>query len=396
MRFERLIEQFAERFGQRDMIFVSAPGRTEIGGNHTDHQHGCVLAAAVQLDCVFCAARNDENVIRIESGEYPPVFVDLNNLDAGSLANGSEKLAGGVAHYLRGLGHAVGGFDAFAHSEVLDGSGLSSSASFEVAVGRTFSALYNNNKISPLEMARAGQFAENHFLLKPSGLMDQLASASGGLVFIDFADPAAPIIKNLNTDLTCFGHKLCITDTKGSHAGLNSDYAGIPEEMHAVAEMFGAAVLRDVDESRVLANIRKIRDTLGDRALLRALHFFAENRRAREETEALERGDFAAFLSLVNQSGGSSFMYLQNAYSISNPQNQGIPIGLEASGRVLKGRGASRVHGGGFAGTIQAFVPDETAEEYRRTLDGIFGEGACQVLQVRAEGAALCSAAEYK
>jgi galactokinase len=349
---------------------ISAPGRTEIGGNHTDHQHGCVFAAAVNLACVVDAERADAVSIH-----------DKNHNEM------SQRLIDGIMDYFQKHGYNTGGFTAKISSDVPVGSGLSSSAAFEVAVGKTLSALYNEDRVPPLALAEAGQYAENVFAGKPSGLMDQLASAVGGLVCMDFADPAKPLVRPIERDFSSFRHALCITDTKGSHADLISDYAAVTEEMRAVAAYYGKRVLRDVDERDLIGDIRGIREQAGDRAVLRALHFFAETARAKQEADALEDGDFDAFLRLVRESGDSSFRCLQNAYSPTEPADQGIPLGLEISRRALRGRGACRIHGGGFAGTVQAFVPLDMLDAYRNALDAVFGENACRPLTVRKEGA---------
>jgi galactokinase len=353
-------------------VKVSAPGRTEIGGNHTDHQHGCVLAAAVNLVCV------------VEAEKAEAIEISDKNHD-----ETSQRLIDGILDYFARSGYSTGGFRARISSDVVVGSGLSSSAACEVAIGKTLSVLYNDDNIPPPELARAGQYAENVFLGKPSGLMDQMTSAVGGLVFIDFADPKRPLVKQIDRDFDKFGHALCIVDTKGSHADLTPDYAAIPNEMRAVAEYFGKNVLREVDERDFERSIPKLREKLGDRAVLRALHFFSENRRAGDEADALEAGDFDRFLRLVTESGDSSFKCLQNIYSPDKPQRQDISLALELSRKALLGRGAVRVHGGGFAGTVQVFVPNDSLEGYRLAMDGVFGENACRVLKIRRDGATM-------
>lgn len=391
-RYIRCLEGFAETFGEKEVRIYSAPGRTEIGGNHTDHNHGIVMAGAVNLDVVAVAAKNQENVIRVVSegfGQIPQV--DLACLEPVEAEMGkSAGLIRGVAAGVQQLGGKIGGFDAYCTSQVLGGSGLSSSAAFEVAMGAILRGEYNDNDhelLSQVEIAKISQYAENVFFGKPSGLMDQTACAVGSAITIDFADPANPIVNKVDFDLAGQNHVLCISDTKGSHADLTDDYAAIRREMEMVAEFFGKKVLREVPEEEVVANIPAIREKLGDRALLRALHFYNECRRAQELCQAVKENRFEDFKKLILDGGHSSFEYNQNAYSIKDCTQQGVAVGLAISQRVLQGKGAWRLQGGGFAGTIQAFVPVELLDEYRTAIDSVFGEGSCYVLSIRNYGA---------
>ena len=369
----------------------SAPGRTEIGGNHTDHQHGCVIAAAVDMETTAEVTLNGTNVIRVDSEGYKPVEIGLNDLSVKeSEKNTTAALIRGVAAAFQQRGYKLAGFDAKVKSTVLPGSGLSSSAAFEVMIGAILRGEYNGNDMetfSQVEIAKISQYAENVFFGKPCGLMDQTACAVGGVITIDFKDNAHPVVNQVPFDLAGQGYALCISDTKGSHADLTDDYAAIRREMESVAEFFGKNVLREVDEADFYANIAKIRPVTGDRAVLRAAHFYADSRRARQLYEAIQDNRFQDFLKLIVEGGHSSFEYNQNAYSLSNYKEQGVSIGLAVSQKILAGRGAWRLQGGGFAGTIQAFVPLDLLETYRSTIDGVFGEGSCYVLSVRNYGA---------
>ena len=381
------VKQFEALFGSGEHELYSAPGRSEIGGNHTDHQNGKVLACSLDLDVLAVVRKTDDDVITVQSEGYPKDTIDLSVLTPVPEEEGtSAALIRGVAAALSEAGYKVGGFEAYSTSEVLQGSGMSSSAAFEVLLGTILSGLYNDGEISPVEIAKASQVAENHFFGKPSGLLDQMACAVGGLVTIDFADPSAPDVRKLDVDFGAFGHRLCITDTKGSHADLTPDYAAVPEEMKRIASHFGKQVLQEVPEADVLSKLPELRELYGDRPVLRAIHWYEENKRVDAQVAALEAGDFDAFLKEVKASGDSSYKYLQNVYSPSHLEAQAIPVALAVSDLVLKGRGASRVHGGGFAGTIQAFVPDDLVEEYRKAMDAVFGEGACHILDVRPVG----------
>lgn len=387
-RYLSAAENFSKLYPQcGDIKVFSAPGRTEVGGNHTDHQHGCVLAASVGLDVIAIVSFHDEGVIRIKSEGHPADEVDLGSLVPSDSEKGSSaSLIRGVAAGFAEMGVKVGGFNAYTTSDVLTGSGLSSSAAFEVLVGTIIDRHYNNGQAGAVEIAKIGKFAENVYFGKASGLMDQMVSSVGGFVFIDFNDPESPVIETVDFDFQSAGFAVCITDTKGSHKDLTPDYSAVSHEMCHVAELLGGKVLREVDEELFYQKIPELRKSCSDRELLRASHFFAENRRAVEETNALRSGDTETFFALVNQSGLSSAQLLQNLYSSRTPEKQEIPLALMLTSRALSGCGAQRVHGGGFAGTIQAFLPTYMAESYAAEMDRVFGPGSCNVLYVRPVG----------
>lgn len=387
-RYLNAAEHFSRLYPECDDIHVfSAPGRTEIGGNHTDHQHGRVLAAAVNLDVIAIVQFHDEGVIRILSEGHKPNEVKLDELSPIEAEVGtSNSIIRGIAAKFTEMGVEIGGFDAYTTSDVKSGSGLSSSAAFENLVGTMIDLYYNNGKAGAVGIAKIGQYAENRYFGKASGLMDQMVSSVGGFVAIDFADPSAPVIRPVSFDFSGAGYSLCITDTKGSHSDLTDDYIAVPAEMKAVARELGAEVLRDVDEEEFFARIPELREKCSDRAVLRAAHFFAENERAALEAEALENGDLEEFFRLVNESGQSSAELLQNLYSAARPLAQEIPLAIMLSKRFLGGSGAARVHGGGFAGTIQAFVPSYLAEDYAAELNRVYGAGSCKVLSIRPVG----------
>lgn len=386
-RYQQAIREFENLYGSGEAEIYSAPGRSEVGGNHTDHQHGEVLAASINLDAIAIVRRTDENQIQLLSDGYPMITADLSSLENKKEEEGtSVGLIRGMAYGLQKNGHKIGGFQAYVTSDVLNGAGMSSSAAFEVLVGTILSGLYNEMSVSPVEIAQVAQYAENVYFGKPCGLMDQMACSVGGLIHIGFADPASPIVEKVEVDFGAYKHSLCITDTKGSHADLTDDYARIPQEMKKVAKYFGKDFLREVDPASFCKELPKIRKKCGDRPVLRALHFFEEDKRVEKEVSALREGDFQAFLQTVKESGDSSFKYLQNIYTNKDVQNQSVSIGLAVSDSILPGHGVSRVHGGGFAGTIQAFVADDFVEEYRRGLDNVYGEGSCHVLKVRPFG----------
>ena len=386
-RYLHALDEFRKLFGDGPVELFSAPGRSEVGGNHTDHQRGKVLACSLNLDVIAVVRKRVDGVITVQSEGYPLDQVDLKDLNPVAGEEGTSKaLIRGVAGALAEAGYTVGGFDAYTTSEVLQGSGMSSSAAFEVLLGTILSGLYNNDTVSPVEVAKASQVAENQYFGKPSGLLDQMACSVGNLVTIDFADASDPKVRRVDADFGSFGHSLCITDTKGSHADLTPDYAAVPAEMKQIAGHFGKAVLQEVSEAEFLSKLPELRELYGDRPVLRAIHWYEENKRVETQVAALESGDFDAFLKAVNASGDSSYKYLQNVYSPRHLEAQAIPVALAVSDLVLKDRGASRVHGGGFAGTIQAFVPDDLVEDYRKAMDGLFGEGACHILFVRPVG----------
>ena len=387
-RYLHLTDLYEKAFGDgNDLRFFSAPGRTEVCGNHTDHNRGKVMAAAINLDAVACASKTDDGVIVVKSENYPGDTIDTRVLTPQAKEHEkSAALVRGVAARFQQLGYKVGGFKSVTVNSVLKGSGMSSSAAFEVLVGTMLNYLYNDGKISPVEIAQIAQYAENEFFGKPCGLMDQMACSVGSFVAIDFADPEKPVVEPVPFDFGKTGHHLVITDTKADHADLTDEYASIRREMEAVAGFFGKTCLRETDEDAVLGNVKAIRSALGERPVLRALHFFAENRRVDAERAALEAGDFEAFKALVIESGLSSYTYNQNVFASSAPQSQPVALALALSESVLKGQGAWRVHGGGFAGTIQAFVPDALLPAYKARLESVFGDGACYVLDIRPFG----------
>ena len=378
---------FAAAFGSAPERYFSAPGRTEIGGNHTDHQHGRVLAAAVNLDTQAAVRLNGTNTIRVQSQGYPLCVVDLDCLTPQeSEINSTPALIRGVAARFVELGCPVRGFDAYVESTVLPGSGLSSSAAFEVLMGTILNHLFFNCKVSQPEIAMIGQYAENVFFGKPCGLMDQTASAVGSMVTIDFADPSAPVIEPIAFDFASCGHALCIIDTRASHADLTDEYAAVTRELKAICAHFGKDVLRDVPQADFFSAIPALRAECGDRAVLRAIHFYADNDRVPMQVSALKSGDFDTFLSLVKDSGHSSYMYLQNVIPAGRTTQQDVGVALALCEHYLDGRGAYRVHGGGFAGTVQAFVPMDLLETFRSGIDAALGEGACHVLSIRPQG----------
>ena len=387
--YEELKLKFAQQYGRQAEYIFSAPGRTELGGNHTDHQHGIVLAAAVTLDTKAAVAENNDGCIRVISEGYAPVTVRLDELAAHpDERNTTASLVRGVAAGFARCGYSIRGFDAYVVSDVLPGSGLSSSAAFEVLLGTVINVI-SGCALSPAEVARIGQYAENEYFGKPSGLMDQTASAVGGIVAIDFADPGSPVITPIEFDFIACGYALCIIDSGADHAELTEEYAAIPYELKAVCRVFGKEYLREVDEREFYANITELRRTTGDRAVLRAAHVFNENRRCAEETAALGAGNFNRFLQLVSESGRSSWMYLQNVIPVGSTSRQELAFALLLCERLLSGRGAFRVHGGGFAGTVQAFVPEDMLEGFRNGIDAVLGAGSCHVLSIRREGGCL-------
>jgi galactokinase len=387
-RYTGLLKKFQSEFGKKDVDFFTSPGRTEIGGNHTDHNYGRVLAGAVNLDNVCIAGNNNTNVIRIISEGYPQFEVDLKDLKpVKSEKYTSAALVRGICARFKELGHEIGGFDACIDGGVPKGSGLSSSASFEVLIGAILSELFNKGRVDPIQNAIIGQYSENNYFGKPCGLMDQTACAMGGLITIDFKDPSKPKVKKVNFDFVATGFSLVITDTGGSHADLNDEYASLPTDMKAVASRLGAKVLREVTLKQVLEIIPEIRGKVGDRAILRAIHFQGDNQRVVDQVAALEKNDFKSFLKMVVDSGFSSYMYNQNVYPITNVREQNVSLALALSELVLKGEGAWRVHGGGFAGTIQAFVPQPLLKKYVTTLEHVYGKGSCHILFIRHQGA---------
>ena len=387
-RYANAVSEFNKTFeGIEPTAVFSAPGRTEIGGNHTDHQHGEVLAASINKDAIaIVAPRNDNNVNVLAEG-FGMTNIDLNDLSLREDEKGSTPaLIRGVLAGLKDRGFNLGGFDAYITSDVLIGAGLSSSAAFETLIGTIVSGLYNDMSVDPVVIAQIGQFAENKYFGKPCGLMDQMACSVGNLVHIDFEDPSDPLVDKVDFDFSKTDYVLCITDTKGSHADLTDEYAAVPIEMKKIAEALGHDVLRPTSFEDIIENIDMLRDKAGDRAVLRAVHFVNETLRAGDEAEALKSGDIKEFLKLVKQSGDSSFKYLQNVYANSNVTVQNVSLALAISDTVLNDDEVSRVHGGGFAGTIQAFVKKGNAKRYKKYMDKVFGEGSCEILAIRKYG----------
>ena len=390
-RYCAAIDEFASIYGaDRDITLYSVAGRSELSGNHTDHNCGCVVAASIDLDIIAVASKRDDSVIAIKSEGFPEDVVDYSKYNAPieSKFGSSESIIAGMVQGFLKDGYAVGGFDAYTTSNVLKGSGLSSSAAFEDMVGNILSHMYNGGNVDNVEIAKLAQYSENVFFGKPCGLMDQVACAVGGIVAIDFKDPKAPVINKVDFDISAAGYNLCIVNTGGNHADLTDDYASVPAEMKSVAAYFGKSVLREVDEAEFFASIAALRESVGDRAVLRALHFFGENKRVAAQKAALDASDLDAYFVEVLASGKSSFCYLQNVYTTKNLKEQGLSLALCLADGYLAGkRAAYRVHGGGFAGTIQAYVPMEDVDGFRALMDGVFGEGKCIVLRIRPEGA---------
>ena len=386
-RYVNAIESYIEEFGEDDVEIYSAPGRSEVGGNHTDHQHGEILAASINLDAIGIVKKTDDMKVSILSKGYTLTTISLENLDMPEEEKETTiALIKGVVAGLANRGYKIGGFKAYITSDVLIGAGLSSSAAYETLIGNIVSGLYNNMSVSAEEIAIIGQFAENVYFGKPCGLMDQMACSVGNMVHVDFADINNPKVEKVTFDLNKYGYSLCITDTKGSHADLTADYAAVPEEMKKVAAFFGKEVLLGLTVDDILENIVKVREQVGDRGVLRALHFIRENERVQKEVSYLSDEDIEGFLKTVAVSGNSSYKYLQNVYSNADVQHQNVSLALAISEDFLGDNGVSRVHGGGFAGTIQAFVKNDIVIEYQKIMDKVFGQGACSVLKIRKYG----------
>lgn len=390
-RYTNAVKKYTELFSDSedyddDVCIISAPGRTEVCGNHTDHQRGEVLAASINDDAI--AIVGSSNSVNIMSEGYPMISFSIDDISKNDNEEGTTvALIKGVLAGCRDKGFSIGGFNAYITSDVLGGSGLSSSAAFETVIGNVISNLYNDGKIDAVTIARIGQYAENHYFGKPCGLMDQMACSVGGLCHIDFASPEEPIIESIDVSLDEYGYSLCITDTKGSHADLTPDYAAVPAEMKSIASYFGKNVLKELNENDVLENINSLREKYGDRAVLRAFHFYEENIRVKTAAEALKNHDFNSFLDNISKSGNSSYKYLQNVFTTHDITHQNVSIALCISEMVLGDEGGvARVHGGGFAGTIQAFVKNEFVSKYKDSMDSVFGEGACAVLKIRNYG----------
>ena len=390
-RYILAIDKFASIFGEdRDVNLYSVAGRSELAGNHTDHNCGKVIAASINLDIIAVVAQNGTDTVNLQSEGYQMLSInynEYNSVNEKHFGTSASLIAGMCAGFLQ-QGYAIGGFDAYCTSSVLRGSGLSSSAAFEDMIGNILSHEFNSGKVSNVEIAKLAQYAENVFFGKPCGLMDQVACAYGGIVAIDFEDTKNPKIEKVSFDLTKAGYNLCIVDTGGNHADLTDDYASVPAEMKGVAALFGKSHLRLCDEGEVIANAKLVREKCGDRALMRAIHFFNENKRVERMNSALQNGDIDSYFAGVLESGKSSFCYLQNVYTTKNVTEQGLSLALCLTEGFMKGKdGAFRVHGGGFAGTIQAYIKEADVEAYRALMDSVFGEGACLVLRVRQDGA---------
>lgn len=386
-RYTRLLARAEELYGDEEVILVSAPGRTEIGGNHTDHQLGCVLAASIDLDIAAVVIPSEDDRIHYASNAFHVSPIDMHDLAARETEkNTTEALIRGILARFVQDGYQIGGCKIYAESDVLPGSGMSSSAAFEVLIASIQNILYNQNKIPPITCAQAGQFAENIYFGKASGLMDQAACATGGFVAIDFYDPKRPIVEKINYDFAASGLLLVLTDCRQSHAELTEEYSSIPAEMKAVAAVFEQETLSRVPMDEFFRHGQAVRQACGDRAFLRAFHFLHETQRAKMEKDALMTNDTKRFLELIIASGRSSFMYLQNVYAAGRSRQQSLAVGLAISEHLLSGKGAWRVHGGGFAGTIQAFVPKDMADAYRTQMEAVFGKGCCYMLRIRDVG----------
>lgn len=389
-RAVKAIESLMKVYPRGELLpaaLFSAPGRTELGGNHTDHQQGHVLCASVDMDMLACASPNDLNTIRIMSEGFPELQIHLDDLERrGEEINTSAALVRGVAAGIKELGYTLTGLDAYITSNLPSGSGLSSSAAYEVLIGNMFNYFCCDSALSPVEIAKIGRYAENVYFGKPSGLMDQMACSIGGITAIDFARPDDPMVRRMEYDFAEYGHALCIVDTCSCHGDLSGEYAGITAEMGAIAAQFGKQVLREVPEEEFRSAVPSLRICCGDRAVLRAMHFYDDDRRAVEEAEALMAGNFEKFLALANASGISSALYLQNTWVASNPKQQAIPVALAVGARLLEGTGAVRVHGGGFGGTIQAFVPYDRVAAFKEGMEYLLGEGKCHILRIRPVG----------
>lgn len=386
-RLVELVARYEACFGPGKVALFSAPGRTELGGNHTDHQHGRVLAASVNVDMVACAAPNGTDQIRIHSDGFPDETISIDELmPKMEEVNTTSALIRGIGAAIKERGYGIGGFNAFVMSDVLPGSGLSSSAAYETLIGQIFNHLFCEDVLDAIEIAKVGQYAENVYFGKPCGLMDQIATSVGGVVAVDFADPKEPVVQEISFPFAECGHSLCIVDVGADHADLTHEYAAVPEEMTGVARLLGKEFLRDVPEALFFQNIAMIREELGDRAVLRAAHFYGDNKRAQMEADALRKGDFRGFCQLSRESGRSSFEYLQNVYPSGTPRNQAVSIALMLAEQVLGKQGAFRVHGGGFAGTIQAFVPNDMTQAFTSKMEQTFGPGMCHVLKIRPVG----------
>lgn len=387
-RYIRAIDRFTELFpSEKEIEIYSAPGRSEVCGNHTDHQNGMVLATSINLDAIAIVAKAEEPVIRLVSGDFPMEEVDVADLSMKEEEQSTTTaLIRGVVAGMKERGHKVGGFTAYITSDVLMGAGMSSSAAFESLIGTILSGLYNDMKVSSIEIAQIGQYAENIYFGKPCGLMDQMACSVGGMIFIDFKEKEHPEVRQVHTDFEKAGLSLCIVDTKGSHADLTPDYAAVPAEMNQVAQALGREHLREVPRETFFKELPKLWKETSGRAVLRAIHFYEEEERVLRGVKSLEESDYPGFLSVIKASGDSSAKYLQNIYSPKDVDSQNVTVALAVSESILGENGVCRVHGGGFAGTIQAFVKNEAVAAYKEQIEAIYGDDSCHVLKVRLQG----------
>ena len=386
LRYVQAIEKFIDLYGDQEVSIYSTPGRSEVCGNHTDHQHGEVLAAAINLDIIAVVSKDDTK-IKILSDDYDIEAIHIDDLTLReNEKESSEGLIRGILARFQQLQHKIGGFVGYMTSDVLQGSGLSSSAAFEVMIGTILSGMYNDMKVDPVTIAKIGQYSENVYFGKPCGLMDQCACSVGSLIHIDFKDNENPIVEKINVDFPRFHHSLCIVDVHASHADLTEDYASIPEELKEVDHFFHQEYLRDVDEKEFYEHLTEVREAVNDRAVLRAIHVFKENKRVQQAVQSLKQEDFDTFKTIVKASGESSFKYLQNIYSNHYVGQQAVSLALALSENLLGAHGVCRVHGGGFAGTIQAFVEDDYVETYKQSIEKYFGEGSCHILKIRKYG----------
>ena len=387
-RYFAACEEFEKIYPvSKDIRIFSAPGRTEVGGNHTDHQHGSVLAGGVNLDVIAIVSENDDNTIRIKSQGYDMDTVKVAELQKKTQEIGKAiSLIRGVCHEFEALGYKLGGFNAYTTSNVLKGSGLSSSAAFEVLIGNIVNGLFADSSVNAIEIAKIGQFAEREYFGKPCGLLDQMASSLGGFTYADFNNPADPITEKIDLDIKKYGYTLCVVDTGGNHANLTQDYADITIECKQISNALGVEFLRDANTDKFYSSLASLRKEFGERAVLRAFHFFNEQERVLKQRDCLKSGDFESFLTLVNESGQSSYDYLQNLYSTTAVKEQGLSLAIAITKQFLNGKGACRVHGGGFAGTIQCYIPTENLSEYKQMIESVFGENSCCVLNIRPVG----------
>lgn len=393
-RYQELVKGYENLFGDQDVLLFTSPGRTEISGNHTDHNHGKVLAGSINLDCVGVAAKNNSKEVRIVSETYHQDFtIDLDDLTPSPKKAGTVDLTKGLLKGFLEAGHAIGGFNAYITSNVISAAGVSSSASYEMLLCAMINTFFNEGKLDAVDYAHIGKYSENHYWDKASGLLDQMACAVGGLITIDFKNPAVPAVKKISFDFAGAGHSLIIVQTGKGHADLSADYSSVPNEMKKVAQFFGKEVLADVEEADVIARINEVREFAGDRSVMRAFHFFEENKKVEAEVAALKAGDFHAFLENITASGNSSWKWLQNCYTTASVQEQGISIALALTEMFIaeKKKGACRIHGGGFAGVIMAMLPNELVDEYISFIEKAMGEESAYRMSIRPYGAICCN-----